>query len=77
MHLSYGKDKTQRKRLWEYAVFNNTIGLDLDTVTRNWVTLSATERKKTSLNWIRQFNRFCEEMRVGDYVVILNGVSQC
>jgi len=74
MHLSYGKDKTQRKRLWEYAINNRTIGLDWDTVRRNWITLSEIERQETSWFWNRQFDLFCREMHVGDYVVILNGI---
>jgi hypothetical protein len=74
MHLSYGSDKTQRKRLWEYAIHNNTIGLDWETVRRDWDTLSESERQGTSWFWTRQFNLFCKEMRVSDYVVILNGI---
>ena len=74
MHLSYGSDKTQRKRLWKYAIANNTIGLDWHTIKRKWeAPLSKEELENTSQFWIRQFKRFCEEMHVGDYVVILNG----
>jgi hypothetical protein len=74
MHLSYSRDKTHKKRLWEYASEKNRIGLNCDTVTENWATLSESERKKkTSPRWKAQFNYFCEKIGVGDYVVILNG----
>jgi hypothetical protein len=74
MHLSYGMNKSQRKRLWKYATDNNMIGLDLpDIVDQDWANLSDSERQATPPNWIRQFDLFCREMRVGDYVVILNG----
>jgi hypothetical protein len=74
MHLSYGRDKTQRKRLWEYAVDKNIIGLDLpDEVRNDWLLLSELERQRTRQNWIRQFDLFCREMYVGDYVIVLNG----
>lgn len=76
MHLSYGSDKKERERLWKYATDNNTIGLDWHTIKRKWETpLSKEELENTSQFWIRQFKRFCEEMHVGDYVVILNGTS--
>jgi hypothetical protein len=75
MHLSYGSDKNERERLWKYATDKNMIGLDLpDVVTKDWVTLSESERQATPRNWIRQFDLFCREMHVGDYVVILNGI---
>ena len=74
MHLSYGTDKNERRRLWEYATTHNIIGLDWETVRRDWVTLSDTERQETSWFWTRQFDLFCREMHVGDYVVILNGI---
>lgn len=75
MHLSYGSDKSERKRLWKYAADRNMIGLDLpDVVKRDWVTLSESEKRKVPRNWIRQFDLFCKEMHAGDYVVILNGI---
>jgi len=74
MHLSYGMNKSERKRLWKYATDNNMIGLDLPyIVKKDWTTLSDSERQATPQNWIRQFDLFCREMHVGDYVVILNG----
>ena len=75
MHLSYGRDKPQRKRLWEYALKNHVIGLDQKTVTENWTTLNKSKRNKTNRYWKGQFNNFCEKMDKGDYVVILNGIS--
>ena len=75
MHLSYGMDKTQRKRLWEYAIDHNAIGLDWHTIKRRWKRpLTKEELEKTSDFWIRQFKLFCEEIHVGDYVVVLNGI---
>ena len=74
MHLSYGLDKKERERLWKYATEGNMIGLDLpDIVKRDWVTLSESERERAGSHWINQFDLFCSEMNVGDYVVILNG----
>jgi hypothetical protein len=75
MHLSYGPNKEQRKRLWEYATKNNMIGLDIpDIVTRNWASLSPREQESAGRHWKRQFNLFCGDMHTGDYVVILNGI---
>jgi len=75
MHLSYGLNKKERERLWKYATEKNMIGLDLpDIVTRDWVTLSESEREMAGPHWIRQFDRFCNEMHKGDFVVILNGI---
>jgi hypothetical protein len=74
MHLSYGRDLDQRKRLWEIALSKNMIGLDLpEEVKRNWVNLSVEEQESVGTHWKWQFNRFCNDMHVGDYVVILNG----
>lgn len=74
MHLSYGVNKRERKRLWNYAKDNDLIGLDLpNIVKRNWTTLSELERKVARRTWIRQFDLFCKEMRTGDYAVALNG----
>ena len=74
MHLSYGNDEKERKRLWNYATENNIIGLDLpDKVKKDWVTLSELERQVVSNVWTRQFDLFCNEMKTGDYVLALNG----
>lgn len=78
MHLSYrGKE---RERLWTYALEKKMIGLDLpDIVTRDWVTLSESERERAGSHWINQFDLFCmseracTQMHEGDYVIILNG----
>jgi hypothetical protein len=74
MHLSYGSNKTHRERLWNYAVSNNLIGLDWYEATRDWVTLTEAEQQSLEhTGWILQFNLFCHDMQIGDYVVILNG----
>ena len=74
MHLSYGQDKKQRKRLWELAIKEKMIGLDIrDSVTKNWVNLSNEEQKSVGQHWEKQFRLFCEQMHRGDYVVVLNG----
>ena len=75
MHLSYGIDKNQRKRLWKYALKKHVIGLDYKKVTENWATLSKSKRNKINRFWKGQFNNFCEKMDKGDYVVIRNGIS--
>jgi len=74
MHLSYGGDKKEQERLWNYATSHNLIGLDQPKIVKtDWTTLSEPEKKATSRTWIRQFNDFCSNMKTGDYVVILNG----
>lgn len=74
MHLSYGYDLKERERLWNYAVRENLIGLDLpDKVQTDWNNLTETEKKAVGRFWVRQFNLFCNEMIIGDYVVVANG----
>jgi predicted Mrr-cat superfamily restriction endonuclease len=76
MHLSYGGDKKDQQRLWNYALENNLIGLDSPKLIKaNWTTLSEEEKSVVSSTWKRQFNIFCFDMKSGDYVVVLNGVS--
>lgn len=74
MHLSYGYNLKERERLWNTAVRENLIGLDLpDKVKTDWNNLTETEKKVAGRFWVRQFNLFCNEMAVGDYVVVVNG----
>ena len=74
MHLSYGRDLEERKRLWNFAVKENLIGLDLpDLVEADWNTLTVEKQKEVGRFWFRQFNLFCNDMSVGDYVVVVNG----
>jgi len=71
MHLSYeGEDK---ERLWNYAKENRLIGLQHSLVTDYWLTIR--ERVKYQLDplWINQFNVFCEDMQIGDIVLVLDG----
>lgn len=74
MHLSYGYDLEERERLWNYAVKENLIGLDLpDKVKEDWNTLTEKKQKVAERVWIQQFNIFCNDMSIGDYVVVPNG----
>lgn len=74
MHLSYGYDLKERERLWNYAVRENLIGLDLpDKVKTDWNNLTETEKKAVGRFWVRQFNLFCNAMTAGDYVIVVNG----
>jgi len=75
MHLSYGLDKTQRERLWEYTSKNHIIGLEHKAVKENLGFSFQIKKKKPKAFWKGQFNNFCEKMEAGDYVVILNGTS--
>lgn len=72
MHLSY--NGRERKRLWNYAKENNLIGLDVPSiVTDNWVNIRDSVKEQLPNIWVRQFDIFCNEMKVGDIVLILNG----
>lgn len=74
MHLSYGTNKAERERLWNYAIDKKMIGLDLpDIVRKAWTTLSEPEKQAVSKRWKRQFDLFCVKMKTGDYVVVLDG----
>lgn len=76
MHLSYGGDKKDQERLWNYALENNLIGLDSPKLVKaDWATLSEEEKSVVSSTWKRQFNIFCFDMKSRDYVVVLNGFS--
>jgi hypothetical protein len=71
MHLSYaGEDK---ERLWVYGQENDLIGLDHELVTDYWLRIK--DRVKYQLDgvWVHQFNLFCEDMQVGDIVLVLDG----
>jgi hypothetical protein len=72
MHLSYGG--SEKKRLWDYAVDKQVIGLDLPRdVTDNWSKIRQSAVKILKSGWINQFDMFCYEMGVGDIVVVLEG----
>lgn len=78
MHLAYGPGREkERERLWNYAKQNKLIGLDLPrTVMKNWNEMS--DSAKLSLRserpiWGKQFDTFCNEMKMNDLVLVLNG----
>lgn len=52
MHLSYGGDKKDQERLWNYALENNLIGLDSPKLVKaDWATLSEEEKSVVKLTW--------------------------
>jgi hypothetical protein len=69
MHLSY--NGRERKRLWNYAERREIIGLDHHDVNRDWNNVR--ESVEISRIWRKQFEMFCNEMKVGDLVLVLNG----
>jgi hypothetical protein len=72
MHLSYNGD--ERERLWDYAREHDLIGLDLpDDVTDDWIRVREKVKGSIPSIWVRQFDIFCNEMTVGDIVLILSG----
>ena len=74
MHLSYNGD--ERERLWNYAKENNCIGLDYpDVVIDDWNEIPEADKELLQLSpiWVKQFDRFCNEMTVGDSVLVLSG----
>jgi hypothetical protein len=72
MHLSYNGG--ERERLWNYAREHNLIGLDLpDDVTDDWIKVREKVKGSIPNIWVRQFDIFCNEMAVGDIVLILSG----
>ena len=75
MHLSYGGE--YRERLWRYAYENNLIGLDYEGVDEEWVKIPESKREKLiqTRDWHRQFQLFCENMKVGDCVLVTAGMS--
>jgi len=75
MHLSYGEGSIEnRKRLWNYAKENNVIGLDYPgVVTDDWSRTPEEMRRLLPPIWRKQFDMFCNEMEIGDIVVILEG----
>lgn len=73
MHLSYGAG-THRERLWNYARNHNIIGLDYPrVVTDDWNRTPQEVRDLLPPIWRKQFEIFCNEMIIGDIVVILEG----
>jgi hypothetical protein len=72
MHLSY--NGRERERLWNHAKEKNLIGLDYpDVVTDDWIKVREAAKGSLPKIWVRQFDIFCKEMRVGDIVLVLNG----
>lgn len=72
MHLSY--NGRERKRLWNYAKENNLIGLDYpDVVTDDWNKIREAVKGSLPPIWVKQFDMFCNEMKVGDIVLVLSG----
>jgi len=72
MHLSYdGEDK---EPLWNYAKENNVIGLDYPSeVNDDWNHVSESVKERVPRIWVKQFEMFCNQMREGDIVIILEG----
>lgn len=72
MHLSY--NGRERERLWNYTKEKNRIGLDYpDVVTDDWIKVRESVKGAVPKIWVKQFDMFCEEMKVGDIVLVLNG----
>jgi hypothetical protein len=72
MHLSYNGD--ERERLWNYAREHDLIGLDLpDDVANDWAKVREMVKRSIPNIWVRQFDIFCNEMSVGDIVLVLSG----
>ena len=72
MHLSY--DGRERRRLWNFARRENLIGLSYpDIVDNDWVKIREVVKDVLPNIWVRQFDAFCNEMSVGDIVLLLNG----
>ena len=78
MHLSYGTGTEEdRAKHWNYAKDEELIGLDLpEEVPKNWNEMSDSAKQSLRLrrpNWFKQFEVFCNEMKVDDLVVVVNG----
>ena len=72
MHLSYNGRK--KRELWNYAKNENLIGLDYPKiVTDDWVKIRESVKRFLSKIWVKQFDIFCKEMKIGDVVLVLNG----
>lgn len=72
MHLSY--NGRERRRLWEFARRDNLIGLSMsDYVTDDWNRVRDTAKDLLPPIWVRQFDMFCNEMKINDIVLVLNG----
>lgn len=69
MHLSY--EGRERERLWNYAERREIIGLEHGDVNDDWNDVR--ESVEISGIWRKQFEMFCNEMKVGDLVFVLNG----
>jgi hypothetical protein len=74
MHLSYnGKNKT---KLWNYAVKNNLIGLDVPgIVIDDWSVIRERVMNELGTGWTRQFDYFCDGIGKGDFIIIFDGMS--
>lgn len=72
MHLSY--EGRERERLWNYAQENNLIGLSHPRfVTEDWNKIGEDDKRSLSPIWIKQFDMFCNEINIGDIVLVLSG----
>ncbi len=73
MHLSY--DGRESEKLWDYARQNSQIGLQLpDIVTNDWNKIKGSIKKGSIERvWTRQFELFCNKIKVGDIVLVLCG----
>jgi hypothetical protein len=69
MHMSYeGRD---RERLWNIAERRNIIGLEHRDVNDYWNNVRGSV--EISGIWRKQFEMFCNEMKIGDLVLVLHG----
>jgi len=69
MHLSY--ERRERERLWNYAERRKIIGLEHHDVNDDWNNVR--ESVEISGIWRKQFEMFCNEMKVDNLVLVLNG----
>lgn len=72
MHLSYNGRK--RKELWNYAKEKNLIGLDYPSVVYDdWNKVRNIVKERLPKIWVKQFDMFCNEMKIDDIVVVFEG----
>jgi len=71
MHLSY--EGRERERLWDYARQNDIVGLSHSSVNEDYDRIRDSVRDDLSPIWRKRFDMFCDEMLLGDIVVILDG----
>jgi len=71
MHLSYAG--AEKERLWTYGKENELIGLDHNLVKDYWPKIKDRVGNQLDPVWVNQFNLFCEDMQIGDIVLVLDG----